>query len=127
MDSREESTGHVGNGVKGAERRFHKTMKEEVQENLVIQIAPQTNRPERVRGSITSQTHIEELMKPLNGRLRSKVGALKTQKGIAPNAILEQMSKKSKKQSKEGRLGKALRKQAVGKALFTVEEWLRRG
>ena len=127
MDSREESNGHVGNGVKGAERRFHKTMKEEVQKNLVTQNAPQTKRPERVRGSLTSQTQMEEFMKPLNGRLKSKVTAPKTQKSKAPNAISEQMSRKSKKQAKEGRLGKALRKQAVGKALFTVEEWLRRG
>ena len=60
--------------------------------------APQRNIPERVRGS----------------KERQKSKATK-------------VSKSSKKVPKGGRMGKALRKQAIGKALFTVEEWLRRG
>ena len=60
--------------------------------------APQRNRSDRLRGS----------------KERQKSKATK-------------VSKSSKKATKGGRMGKALRKQAIGKALFTVEEWLRRG
>ena len=132
MDSKaKQSNGHIGNGLKGqkggAERRFPETMREEVKESLLINNSPQTNRAGSVRGRTTSLTQKENFMKSLNGRLRSKV---KTQKSKAPKASSERqgMSKNSKKQTtKEGRLGKALRKLVVGKALFTVEEWLRRG
>ena len=103
-------------------------MKEAVEESLLIGNAPQTNRAGSVRGRTTSLTQKEEFLKSLNGRLRSKVNSPKTQKSKPPKTISEQTSKNSKKQTtKEGRLGKALRKQVVGKALFTVEEWLRRG
>ena len=127
MDSGKQRKDHIENSVKGsAEHMFPKTMKSEVEENLVIENRPQTNRAgASVRGSTRSLTQMEEFMKSLNG---SKVSAPKTQKSKPPKASSERMSKNRKKQStKEGRLGKALRKQVVGKALFTVEEWLRRG
>merc|ERR1719237_445423 len=131
MDSKEQSKDHIGNGIVGqegaAEQRFPKIMREEVEESLLKHNSPQTNRAGSMRERTTSLTRKENFMKSLNGSLRSK---LKTQKSKAPKASSERqgMSKNRKKQTtKEGRLGKALRKLVVGKALFTVEEWLRRG
>ena len=81
-------------------------------------VLPSTPRFNRTRGGRENRTILLEELP--NNRLRANVPKKsKAEKAISPRS--------SKARSGVGRLGKALRKEVVGKAVWTVEEWLRRG
>ena len=81
-------------------------------------VLPSTPRFNRNRGGRENRTILLEELP--NNRLRANVPKKsKAEKAISPRS--------SKARSGVGRLGKALRKEVVGKAMWTVEEWLRRG
>ena len=81
-------------------------------------VLPSTPRFNRNRGGRENRTILLEELP--NNRLRANVPKKrKAKKAISPRT--------SKGRNGVGRLGKALRKEVVGKAMWTVKEWLRRG
>ena len=110
---RERDEGKLRNGPGRQQNSVHSKMMST--KNLLLHSTPRFNKTRGGREESTSL--VEELP---NNRLRANVPKKsKAKKAISPRT--------SKARSGVGRLGKALRKEVVGKAMWTVEEWLRRG
>ena len=110
---RERDEGNIRNGSGRQQNSLHSKMMST--KNLLLHSTPRFN---KTRGGREERTGLAEDLP--NNRLRANVPKRsKAKKAISPRT--------SKARSRVGRLGKALRKEVVGKAMWTVEEWLRRG
>ena len=110
---RERDEGNIRNGSGRQQNSVHSKIMST--KNLLRHSTPRFN---KTRGGREDRTSLVEELP--NNRLRANVPKKsKAKKAISPRT--------SKARGGVGRLGKALRKEVVGKAMWTVEEWLRRG